>query len=189
MQILCMVIKYKPFVYWKPLKEYFGKQRSPWWNTATCGISSGPALFAKINTIFAKINTILMDWSAYFLKISICDPLKYIMDNPILIVFICLVTHVVAILVFHSLFKKSYINPFKPNGISHYYQLDQFISALRVVRWYFSFLFNLNSILQRLIWVCTLCLCPTKRMLGLYGLKVNLTVCLYKFYCNFYQRR
>ena len=24
--------------------------------------------------------------------------------------------------------------------------------------------------LQRLIWVCTFCLCPTKRMLGLYGL-------------------
>ena len=30
-------------------------------------------------------------------------------------------------------------NPFKPNEISHYYQLDQSISALRVVGWYFSF--------------------------------------------------
>ena len=28
--------------------------------------------------------------------------------------------------------------PFKPNGISHY-QLDQSISVLRVVGWYFSF--------------------------------------------------
>ena len=28
-------------------------------------------------------------------------------------------------------------NPFKPNGIAHYYQLDQSISVLRVVRLYF----------------------------------------------------
>ena len=32
------------------------------------------------------------------------------------------------------------LNPFKPKGISHYYQLDQSISVLRVVRLYFSFL-------------------------------------------------
>ena len=32
------------------------------------------------------------------------------------------------------------INPFKPNGISHRYQLDQSISVLRVVGCYFSFL-------------------------------------------------
>ena len=29
------------------------------------------------------------------------------------------------------------LNPFKPNGISYYYQLDQSISVLRVVGWYF----------------------------------------------------
>ena len=34
------------------------------------------------------------------------------------------------------------INPFKLNEISHYYQLDQSISVLRVVEWYFSFLFK-----------------------------------------------
>ena len=34
------------------------------------------------------------------------------------------------------------INPFKPNGISDSYQLDKSISALRVVGWYFSFLFK-----------------------------------------------
>ena len=28
-----------------------------------------------------------------------------------------------------------------------------------------------RHILWRLIWVCAVCLCPTKRMLGLYGLK------------------
>ena len=40
-------------------------------------------------------------------------------------------------------------NQFKPNGISHYYQLDQSIFVLRVVGWYFSFLFEflLNNLL------------------------------------------
>ena len=33
-------------------------------------------------------------------------------------------------------------NLLKPNGISNYYQLDQFISVLRIVGWYFSFLFK-----------------------------------------------
>ena len=30
-----------------------------------------------------------------------------------------------------------------------------------------------RRILWRLIWVCTICLCPTKRWLGIYGLKCN----------------
>ena len=34
------------------------------------------------------------------------------------------------------------LNLFKPNGISHSYQLDWSISILRVVEWYFSFLFK-----------------------------------------------
>ena len=34
------------------------------------------------------------------------------------------------------------INPFKPNGIFHSYQVDQFIFVLRDVRWYFSVLFR-----------------------------------------------
>ena len=33
-----------------------------------------------------------------------------------------------------------YFNPFKPNGISHFYQLNQSISVLRDVRLYFSFI-------------------------------------------------
>ena len=33
-------------------------------------------------------------------------------------------------------------NPFMPNGISHHYQLEQSISVLRDVGWYFSFLFK-----------------------------------------------
>ena len=31
-------------------------------------------------------------------------------------------------------------NPFMPNGISQFYQLEQSFSVLRVVGWYFSFL-------------------------------------------------
>ena len=57
------------------------------------------------------------------------------------------------------------------------------IFVVRVVGWYFTFFFsNFNRtfceqsvkivirccILWRLIWVCTVCLCPTKRMPGLY---------------------
>ena len=41
----------------------------------------------------------------------------------------------------------SVVNPFEPNEISHSYQLDQSISVLRIVGWYFSFLFkNLQEI-------------------------------------------
>ena len=79
----------------------------------------------------------------------------------------------------------STINPFVLNGISHSSQLDQSISILRVIGWYFSFFSNFNRtfckqtvetlirrhIMRRLIWVCTVFLCPTKRTLGLYGLK------------------
>ena len=36
----------------------------------------------------------------------------------------------------------SYINPFMQNGISHSYQLEQSISVLTDVWWYFSFLFK-----------------------------------------------
>ena len=43
-----------------------------------------------------------------------------------------------------TLSKAGLFNPFKPNGISHTYQLDQSMSVLRVVRLYFSFLSNSN---------------------------------------------
>ena len=63
------------------------------------------------------------------------------------------------------------LNPFKPNGISHYYQLDQYISVLRDVGSIFHFYSNFNltfckqlvetlirrRVLRRLIWVCTVC--------------------------------
>ena len=64
---------------------------------------------------------------------------------------------------------------FKPNGISCSHQLDQSISVLRFLGGIFSFLFKFlvlckqtvetlirRCVLQRLIWVCTVCLCPTK---------------------------
>ena len=47
-------------------------------DTDECSISSGSALFAEIKTIFR------------ILKKSICDPLKYTMDSPILILSICM---------------------------------------------------------------------------------------------------
>ena len=35
------------------------------------------------------------------------------------------------------------INPFKPKGFFYHYQMNQSISVLRVVGWYFSFLFKI----------------------------------------------
>ena len=35
-----------------------------------------------------------------------------------------------------------YFSPFMPNGLSHLYQLDEFISNFRFVEWYFSFVFK-----------------------------------------------
>ena len=83
-------------------------------------------------------------------------------------------------------FMKTAFNPFMLNWISHRYQLEQSISVLRGVRCYFSFssfkrklckqtveTLIRRRILRRLIWVCTICLCPTKRTLGIYGLKCN----------------
>ena len=80
------------------------------------------------------------------------------------------------------------VNPFKRNVISCSCQLDSFISVLRIVGLYFFLNSNFNRILckqtvetlirlrvlQRLIWVCTVCLCPTKRTIGLYGFKTGL---------------
>ena len=64
------------------------------------------------------------------------------------------------------------------------------ISSFRVVGWYFSFYskFERNfckqtvenqirrCVLRRLIWFYTVCRFPTKRTLGLYGLRRNLSV-------------
>ena len=37
---------------------------------------------------------------------------------------------------------RNHLNPFKPNGIPHCYQLDLSIFVLRVFGWYFSLLFQ-----------------------------------------------
>ena len=39
-------------------------------------------------------------------------------------------------------YMRTAFNPFMPNGISHRNQLEQSISVLKDVRWYFSFLFK-----------------------------------------------
>ena len=75
-----------------------------------------------------------------------------------------------------------YIKPFMLNGISHCYQLDQSISVLRVDgRYFFFFNQTLNEtyicVLWRLIWFCTVCQYPTKRTLGLYGLRKSKYKC------------
>ena len=77
---------------------------------------------------------------------------------------------------------KNNFNPFMSNGISPSCQLDESISNFRIVGWYVSFLFKFirnfckqtveNLIrrrnIWRLIWICSVCLCPTKRTIGLY---------------------
>ena len=77
---------------------------------------------------------------------------------------------------------KELFNPFKPNRSFHTYQSDQSISVLTAIL--FIFIHTLTfckqtvktlirrHVLWRLIWVCTVCQCPTKRMLGLYGLSM-----------------
>ena len=90
-----------------------------------------------------------------------------------------------------------------PNRISHYYQLDQFIFVLRVVRWYFHYS-NYNwtickqtvetlikcHILWNLIRVCTVCPCPIKRTLGLYGLihVAKLEICTINYILYIWER-
>ena len=84
---------------------------------------------------------------------------------------------------FHKLY--FFLNPFKPNGTSRSYQLNQSSSILRVVGLYFSFYSHFNRTLNkqtvealircpkmwRLVWVCTVCILLTKRTPGLYGLR------------------
>ena len=79
-----------------------------------------------------------------------------------------------------------HFHPIMPNGFSHRYQLEQSISVLRLLGG-ISHFYDFNKafykqkvethirrrILRRLIWVCTVCLCPTKRTLGLYGFSIN----------------
>ena len=92
------------------------------------------------------------------------------------------------------------LNPFMPNGISHPYQLNESISVLWDVGWYFSFLFNFNrefckqtveTLIRRSVWqrlaasdLVLHCL-PMfqKRMIGLYGLNiVELSLCFNNVY-------
>ena len=40
--------------------------------------------------------------------------------------------------------QRKYLNPFKPSGISHCYQLEQSFSFLRVVGWYFTFYIQIS---------------------------------------------
>ena len=71
-------------------------------------------------------------------------------------------------------------NPFKPNGISNHYQLEQYISVQGMLGGIFHFYSSFNRIfckqtvetlirrhiLRCLIWACTICLRPTKKVLA-----------------------
>ena len=77
------------------------------------------------------------------------------------------------------------VNPFIPNEISHFYQVGQPVSVFRVVGGIFHFYSNLDRPaykqtvdtlirrrrMRRLIWVFTVCLCPTKKDAMLKGVK------------------
>ena len=68
-----------------------------------------------------------------------------------------------------------WVNPLKPNQIYYSYQLDQYIAEIRVIVWYFCYIYwnfdrilckqTKESLIRRRIpfWVCTVCLCPTKQ--------------------------
>ena len=60
------------------------------------------------------------------------------------------------------------INSIKPNRIFHSYHMGHSISALMAVGQHFFYLCsNFNRKYMRLVWVCTVCICPTKRNLDL----------------------
>ena len=81
-------------------------------------------------------------------------------------------------------FKDSSINPFMPNGISPLSIRPVHIRFKGCWMEFFHFYSNLDRtickqtvetligrrVMRRLVWVCTVCLRPTKRTLGLYGL-------------------
>ena len=71
-----------PFVYWKLLQGYFGKQQTL---KTKCCISSQPAAFARNKTTVPPLSGKRRN-----IENSNCGSLKYKMGNPILIVSICI---------------------------------------------------------------------------------------------------
>ena len=83
----------------------------------------------------------------------------------------------------------------KPGSLTHLsqmefpiYQLNQSIIILRVIRFIFiKILIELSAVLTlvrrrilgRLIWVCSICLCPTKSTQGVNGLSMEEDTCIY----------
>ena len=80
-----------------------------------------------------------------------------------------------------------YFNPYKPNEFSISSNWMSSFTTLGILGGIFHFHSKFDRILckqtletlirhrilWRLIWVCTVCLCPTKRTLGLYGLNTQ----------------
>ena len=85
---------------------------------------------------------------------------------------------------FLSLCVSLLFNPFKVNGFSQLYQLEEFTSYLGLLGGISHFHSNFNrtfcrqtmeNLIRRRVF-CTVCRCPTKRTLSLYGL--NLLACI-----------
>ena len=66
----------------------------------------------------------------------------------------------------------SNINPFKPNGISHWYQLDQSIPVFRILKWYFVFIQILkeHSVIKQWSRLILFAYVPQKERYAYYGL-------------------
>ena len=78
------------------------------------------------------------------------------------------------------------LNPFKPNGFSYLYRkvesISNFMGVLVGIFHFYSKSHRIfckqtvetlirRRVMRRMVWVCIVCLCPTKRTLCLYGLK------------------
>ena len=68
----------------------------------------------------------------------------------------------------------SNFNHFKPNGSSHFYQLDMSISNFRVScsKQTVQILIRCRM-LKHLIWICTVCLCATKWTIDCYYINIT----------------
>ena len=92
--------------------------------------------------------------------------------------------HIMAQIWCVAIVKVVLISPFKPNVLSYLVRCTSLFQILGVFGDSFRFYSNSNRtlceqtvetlirrrVLRRLIWVCAVCLCPTKRTLGLFGL-------------------
>ena len=76
-----------------------------------------------------------------------------------------LLTHTIPMDTKQSIIKGLQFNPFKQDGIFHLYSNSNRTMCKQMM-----------ETLQLMIWIFTVCTCPTNRMLGLYGLTITLRI-------------